>query len=124
MIEALGQMCVFFLLKSDHPSIAEKVNPETIFFTGCDGIKCRRICKPGDILSMVVKTSRVRHPLACFSGEISVNDKRTAQAAEIKLAFDYYPVLDVSKDDPNNPVDVDKDVSLSSSSQTSSVSST
>ena len=66
MIEALGQMCVFFLLKSDHPSIAEKVNPETIFFTGCDGIKCRRICKPGDILSMVVKTSRVRHPWLAF----------------------------------------------------------
>lgn len=98
MIEALGQLCVFYLLKSEHSSIAEKVNPSTIFFTACDGIKCRRVCKPGDVLSMVIKPSRIRHPLACFSGEITVNGERTAQAGEIKLAFDYYPIMDASAD--------------------------
>jgi len=98
MIEALGQLCVFYLLKSEPSSIAEKVNPSTIFFTACDGIKCRRVCKPGDVLSMVIKPSRIRHPLACFSGEITVNGERTAQAGEIKLAFDYYPIMDASAD--------------------------
>ena len=74
MIEALGQLCVFFLLKGENPSLTEKVDPNTIFFTSCDGVKCRRICKPGDKLDMKVKVSRIRHPLACFQGEITVND--------------------------------------------------
>jgi acyl carrier protein len=94
MIEALGQLCVFYLLKGDHPGLTEKVDPKTIFFTSCDGVKCRRICQPGDKLSMKIRVSRVRHPLACFSGEINVGGEKTATAEEIKLAFDYFPVVD------------------------------
>ena len=94
MIEALGQLCVFYLLKGESKSITSKVDPNTIFFTSCDGVKCRRICKPGDKLSMQVQVSRVRHPLACFKGEISVGSEKTAHAEEIKLAFDYYPEID------------------------------
>ena len=45
MIEALGQMAVFFLIKGITLAISEKVDPSTIFFTSCDGVKCRRICK-------------------------------------------------------------------------------
>ena len=99
MIEALGQMCVFFLLQGKHVGLSEKVDPRTIFFTACDGIKCRRVCKPGDILSLSVKLERIRHPLACFSGEINVVGQKTAHAGEIKLAFDYYPVLDGSSEE-------------------------
>ncbi|MDC0368463.1 phosphopantetheine-binding protein [Opitutales bacterium] len=98
MIEALGQMCVFFLLQGTHSALSRKVKTDSIFFTACDGIKCRRICKPNDVLSMSVKVSRIRHPLACFSGEILVNGQKTAQAAEIKLAFDFYPVIDGGTD--------------------------
>jgi 3-hydroxyacyl-[acyl-carrier-protein] dehydratase len=94
MIEALGQLCVFYLLKGEHAGLTEKVDPKTIFFTSCDGVKCRRICQPGDVLSMKIRVSRVRHPLACFSGEINVAGERTATAEEIKLAFDYFPVMD------------------------------
>jgi acyl carrier protein len=94
MIEALGQLCVFFLLQGTHPGLRQKVSPSSIFFTACDGIKCRRVCKPGDILSMSVKVERVRHPLACFSGEILVNGQKTAHASEIKLAFDFFPSMD------------------------------
>ena len=94
MIEALGQLCVFFLLKGNNSGLKEKVDPNTIFFTSCDGVKCRRICKPGDLLKMKVTVSRVRHPLACFKGEILVEGEKTAVAEEIKLAFDYYPVID------------------------------
>ena len=97
MIEALGQLCVFFLLKGESSALASKVDPNTIFFTSCDGVKCRRICKPGDLLSLKVKVTRVRHPLACFSGEINVGGERTSHAEEIKLAFDYYPIIDVQK---------------------------
>ena len=94
MIEALGQLCVFFLLRGENVALKEKVDPNTIFFTSCDGVKCRRICKPGDLLKMKVTVSRVRHPLACFKGEITVEGEKTAVAEEIKLAFDYYPVID------------------------------
>lgn len=94
MIEALGQLCVFYLLKAEHPSLSEKVDPNTIFFTSCDGVKCRRICKPGDTLEMQIKVNRVRHPLASFQGEITVENQKTATAEEIKLAFDYFPVID------------------------------
>ena len=97
MIEALGQLCVFYLLKGEDASIASKVDPNTIFFTSCDGVKCRRICKPGDKLTMKVKVSRIRHPLACFKGEINVEGERTAHAEEIKLAFDYFPIIDAEK---------------------------
>jgi 3-hydroxyacyl-[acyl-carrier-protein] dehydratase len=119
MIEALGQLCVFFLLKGESPSIASKVNPNTIFFTSCDGVKCRRICKPGDVLSMKVKVSRIRHPLACFSGEINVGEERTSHAEEIKLAFDYYPVID-AQDSSNIPQSVNQ---TDSSTEKSAVSS-
>ena len=94
MIEALGQLCVFFLLKGENVALKERVDPNTIFFTSCDGVKCRRICKPGEVLSMKVKVGRIRHPLACFQGEITVNKEKTSTAEEIKLAFDYYPVID------------------------------
>jgi acyl carrier protein len=98
MIEALGQLCVFFLLEGKHEAITEKVNPESIFFTSCDGIKCRRVCKPGDILQMKVKVTRVRHPLAAFTGDIFVGDEKTATAEQIKLAFDFFPVVDFETD--------------------------
>lgn len=94
MIEALGQICVFYLLKGAHPALEQKVNPSTIFFTACDGIKCRRVCKPGDTLSLTAKVERIRYPLACFSGQITVNNQKTALADEIKLAFDFFPVVD------------------------------
>ena len=42
---------------------------------------------------MKVKVSRIRYPLASFTGEIFVGDEKTATAEQIKLAFDYYPVL-------------------------------
>ena len=43
---------------------------------------------------MQIKVNRVRHPLASFQGEITVEGQKTATAEEVKLAFDYYPVID------------------------------
>jgi 3-hydroxyacyl-[acyl-carrier-protein] dehydratase len=108
MIEALGQLCVFFLLKGEDTSLSSKVDPNTIFFTSCDGVKCRRICKPGDKLTMKVQVSRIRHPLACFKGEINVEGERTAHAEEIKLAFDYFPTIDALEDGSNQNVDASR----------------
>ena len=93
MIEALGQLGVFYLLKGKHSSLSSPARPDSIFFTSCDGVKCRRICKPGETLQMVVRPKRMRHPLAVFEGEIKVGDEKTASAEEIKLTFDYYPTV-------------------------------
>ena len=43
---------------------------------------------------MQVKVNRIRHPLASFQGEITVEGQKTSTAEEVKLAFDYYPVID------------------------------
>jgi 3-hydroxyacyl-[acyl-carrier-protein] dehydratase len=108
MIEALGQLCVFFLLKGEDTSLSSKVDPNTIFFTSCDGVKCRRICKPGDKLTMKVQVSRIRHPLACFKGEINVEGERTAHAEEIKLAFDYFPTIDALEVESSDNLDASR----------------
>ena len=57
----------------------------------------------GDVLSMSVKVERIRYPLACFSGEILVDGTKTAHAGEIKLAFDFYPMMDGANEMPENP---------------------
>ena len=120
MIEALGQLCVFFLLKGESSSLTSKVDPSTIFFTSCDGVKCRRICRPGDELSLKVRVSRIRHPLACFKGEITVGDERTSHAEEIKLAFDYYPVIDAQESSPSVEAGNHEDARHSSTSSNGS----
>ena len=51
------------------------------------------------MLSMSVKVERVRHPLACFSGEILVNGQKTASAGEINWLFDYFPLMDGSSEE-------------------------
>ena len=51
---------------------------------------------------MNIKVSRIRHPLASFTGEIFVGDEKTATAEQIKLAFDYYPVLQADQEEQNS----------------------
>jgi len=88
MIEALGQLAVLFLLKSKGPAVRGEVLPETVFFKSCDGVRCHRICKPGDNFLMEVKLKRLRRPIAVFEGSISVGNEKAAFAEEISLAFD------------------------------------
>ena len=89
MIEALGQLAVFYLLTADDEKLPHDVDPNSIYFASCDGVRCHRICKPGDILTFQIKPRNIRHPLALFNGSITVDGEKTAIAEEIKLAFDY-----------------------------------
>ncbi|MEM0967055.1 MAG: phosphopantetheine-binding protein [Verrucomicrobiota bacterium] len=98
MIEALGQLAVLFLLKSGGSAVPGKVSPETVFFKSCDGVRCHRICKPGDLFSMEVKLKRIRRPIAIFEGTITVGDEKTAFAEEISLAFDCVPEEETTPD--------------------------
>ncbi|MBC2603310.1 phosphopantetheine-binding protein [Puniceicoccus vermicola] len=88
MIEALGQLAVLFLLKSEGKQVPPSVFSETVFFKSCDGVRCHRICRPGDLFTMEVKLKRIRRPIAIFEGLITVGNEKAAFAEEIALAFD------------------------------------
>ena len=89
MLEALGQLAVLFLLKAKRPEITGPVSPARVFFTACDGVRCQRVCRPHDVLTLVVKPKRIKHPLAIFQGHIVCGAERVAFAEEICLTFDY-----------------------------------
>ena len=58
-----------------------------LFFTSCEGVRCHRICKPGDVLSISIKPKRLKMPLATFEGAIRVGQEKAAMAEEITLTF-------------------------------------
>lgn len=90
-LEALGQLGVLFLLKGKHAGIERAVNPESVYFMSADGVRCSRVCKPGELLSLAVKVKRIKHPIAVFEGQITVNGDKASFAEEIALSFDYLP---------------------------------
>jgi len=89
MLEALGQLAVLYLLKTKREELTAPVSSKKIFFTACDGVRCQRICKPGDLLTLVVKPKRIKHPLGMFEGHITCGTEKVAFAEEICLTFDY-----------------------------------
>lgn len=88
-LEALGQLAVLFLIKTDPSITGGKVDPKTIYFTSCDGIRCHKECKPGVLFEMETELKRLRHPMATFEGNIKVNGEKVVFAEEITLLFDY-----------------------------------
>jgi 3-hydroxyacyl-[acyl-carrier-protein] dehydratase len=87
MLEALGQL---YLLEGHAPAEAGKVvGPGTIFFTSCEGVRCHRVCRPGDLLSLSIKPKRMKQPLATFEGSIRVGQEKAVLAEEITLTFGY-----------------------------------
>jgi acyl carrier protein len=89
MLEAIGQLAVLFLLEGGAGEPSKVVNPQTIFFTSCEGVRCHRMCKPGDVLSLSIKPKRLKAPLATFEGSIRVGQEKAAIAEEITLTFGY-----------------------------------
>lgn len=86
MIEALGQLAVLILralpLKELSPWRAYP-----IYFASCDGVRCHRLCRPGDELSLQIRVRKIRLPLAYFEGAVRCGEQRVAFAEEIVLAF-------------------------------------
>jgi 3-hydroxyacyl-[acyl-carrier-protein] dehydratase len=58
-----------------------------IFFTGCEGVRAHRVCKPGDILTLSIKPKRMKMPLATFEGAIRVGQEKAVIVEEITLTF-------------------------------------
>ena len=88
MLEALGQLAVLLMLKSGTQALGGVVNPESIFFVSCDGVRCHKLCRPQDVLQMKVSLKKVHAPLAQFEGVILCQGARVAKAEEISLTFE------------------------------------
>jgi len=95
MLEALGQLAVLFLLEGAPAEPGTVISPNTIFFTGCEGVRAHRVCRPGDTLTLAIKTKRMKMPLATFEGSIRVGQEKAVIAEEITLTFGYVDVATV-----------------------------
>lgn len=89
LLEALGQLAVLYLLQAQVPHFETRVDPKTILFTGCESVRCHRVCRPGDVLKLSVKPKRLRMPIATFEGQIRVGQERAVMAEEISLTFGF-----------------------------------
>jgi acyl carrier protein len=87
MLEALGQLAVLFLLEGAPTEPGKMIASNKIFFTGCEGVRAHRMCKPGDILTLSVKLKRMKMPLATFEGAIRVGQEKAVIAEDITLTF-------------------------------------
>jgi len=87
MLESLGQLAVLYMLRGGKPELAPAVEAGKAYFVSADGVRCHRICRPGDVLKLKVTLKKVHPPLAGFQGGIMVGDERVAVAEELTLAF-------------------------------------
>jgi 3-hydroxyacyl-[acyl-carrier-protein] dehydratase len=87
MLEALGQLGVLHLLAGLPVEEGKVVGTSTIFFASTDGVRCSRVCKPGDVLMLTLKPKRVKAPLAVYMGNIRVGQEKAVVAEEITLTF-------------------------------------
>src|SRR5205085_12494631 len=89
MLEALGQLAVLYLLEGAPTEPGKVVSAQMIFFTGCEGVRAHRICKPGDILTLSIKPKRMKMPLATFEGSIRVGQEKAVIVEEITLTYGF-----------------------------------
>lgn len=88
MLEGLGQLAILLLLGREILLGDLVADPECVFFTSAEAIRCTRICHPGDTLEYEVKINRLRFPLGIFAGKIRVGGEQAAYAEKISLIFD------------------------------------
>jgi len=89
MLEALGQLAVLYLLEGAVTEPGKVVGPGTIYFTGCEGVRAHRICRPGDLLTLSIKPKRMKMPLATFEGSVRVGQEKAVIVEEVTLTFGY-----------------------------------
>jgi acyl carrier protein len=87
MLEALGQLGVLHLLGGPALESGGKADPATVFFASTDGVRCTRVCRPGDVLKLTLKPKRIRAPLVTYEGSIHVDQEKAVTVEEITLTF-------------------------------------
>lgn len=92
MIEALGQLAVLYLLKCDRTELGGKVDSSKVYFFSSEGVRCHRLCRPGETLRFKVRLKKVHAPLASFEGTIHCNGEKVAFADELTLTFGTFAI--------------------------------
>lgn len=87
MVEAVGQLAVFYLLTGLQTEAEKVVGANTLYFTSSNGVRCHRVCKPGDTLSLNIKLKRTKMPLAVFEGSIRVGQEKAVSVEEFTLTY-------------------------------------
>jgi 3-hydroxyacyl-[acyl-carrier-protein] dehydratase len=107
MLEALGQLAVLYLLEGAPVEPGKVIGPNTIFFTGCEGVRAHRICRPGELLTLSIKPKRMKMPLATFEGSIRVGQEKAVIVEEVTLTFGYVeaPAVPAAAVGPLSPVE-------------------
>lgn len=89
LMEAVGQLACLYVLKSGRAEF-ESAGGKA-WFASADGIRCTRVCRPGEPLTLEVKLLRVHAPLATFSGSVACGAEKAAAVGELTLAFGPVP---------------------------------
>ena len=89
MLEALGQLGVLYLVSGQLDDADHKVDSGSLLFTSADGVRCHRVCRPGDTLSLRLKPKRVKAPIIVFEGDVRVGSDKAVGAEEITLTFGF-----------------------------------
>jgi 3-hydroxyacyl-[acyl-carrier-protein] dehydratase len=89
MLEALGQLAVLYLLEGAAAEPGKVIGANTIYFTGCEGVRAHRICRPGDLLTLTIKPKRMKMPLATFEGAVRVGQEKAVIVEEVTLTFGF-----------------------------------
>jgi 3-hydroxyacyl-[acyl-carrier-protein] dehydratase len=85
--EALGQACCLWILEQVPVRLNESLSTNQVLFVGMDEARFYKRAKPNDEIQLKLSLTRLRAPLAIFSGEVKVGDQLLARVDGLTLAF-------------------------------------
>jgi acyl carrier protein len=90
--EALGQACCLWVLEQVPARLQHTLATNQVLFVGMDEARFLRRAKPNDEILISMTMTRLRAPLAIFSGEVKVQSQVLARVKGLTLAFgDFNP---------------------------------
>ncbi len=88
LFEALGQAACLWVLERGPQALGKPIPSNQLFFASLDGAHVYRKARPQERLSLEVKLTRLREPLAIFQGRVTTAaGDRVAQVDRLVLAF-------------------------------------
>jgi len=109
--EALGQAGCLWILERVPERLQQVLAGNQVLFTGMDEARFMKRAKPGDEILLTLTLTRLRAPLAVFSGTVKVHETLVARVEGLTLAFgDFNPATfdahgaeETKTDVPNAP---------------------
>ncbi|MGA9701699.1 phosphopantetheine-binding protein [Pseudomonas sp.] len=90
--EALGQACCLWMLEQVPSRLQQTPATNQLLFVGMDEARFFRRAKPNDEIHISLTLTRLRAPLAIFSGQVKVQNQLLARVEGLTLAFgDFNP---------------------------------